>query len=268
VATRAKRDYYEVLGVPRDADRELVKKAFRALAAEVHPDVSSDPDAAEKFHELAEAYEVLSNDSARDRYDRYGLRGGGPFDDLLDAHGAAPPRAGERGADVLVEASFDFVEAARGTTRGLRYRAIAECAPCGGGGTAPGGRRRTCSVCGGSGRVREDESAARGRYIRFQECVRCRGRGTEVDRPCLACGGHGRGEEERSTLLVVPPGTEDGDEIRLEGEGHAGGPGGAPGDVVVCLAVRPAPDSPLLRHLATVGALCGVGLVVVTLILH
>ncbi len=268
MVTRAKRDYYEVLGVPRDADRELVKKAFRTLAAEIHPDVSSDPDAGEKFREIAEAYEVLSHAPTRERYDRFGYRGSGLFDDLLGAHGAAPPRPGERGADVLVEASLDFVEAARGTTRGVRYRAVTECAACGGSGGSAGSQRSTCAGCSGSGRIREDGSAARGRFIRFQECARCRGRGTVIDHPCPACGGHGRAEEERSILVEVPAGTEDGDEIRLEGEGHAGGRGGPAGDVIVRLCVRPAPDSPLLRHLAAVGALCGVGLVVVTLILH
>ncbi len=268
MVTRAKRDYYEVLGVPRDADRELVKRAFRALAAEVHPDVSSDPDAGEKFRELAEAYEVLSHPSARERYDRLGYRGNGLFDDLLSAHGAAPPRPGERGADVLVEASLDFVEATRGTARSLRYRAVVECDACAGSGAGPGSRRTTCSGCAGAGRVREVGSAARGRFIRFQECARCRGKGTVVDRPCPACVGNGRMEEDLSTHVTVPAGVEDGDEIRLEGEGHAGGRGGPPGDVIVRLCVRPAPDSPLLRHLAAAGALCGVGLVVVTLLLH
>ena len=266
--TCATRDYYEVLGVPRDADRVQIRKAYRSLAAEFHPDVSDDPDAPERFRELAEAYQVLSHPDARRRYDRLGRPRRGLFDDLFAAHGTAAPRAGERGEDVRVEASVDFAEAVRGTTRGVTYHAIAGCGACRVTGAAPGGRRTACPACRGSGRVREVGDADRGRLIRFRECERCRGAGSLVDRPCAACKGEGRVGEERTILLTIPAGSVDGDEIRLAGEGHAGGRAGASGDLVVTLLVREPPDSPLLRHLAAAGAVCAMVLMIVALVLH
>ena len=270
MATQARRDYYAILGVSRDADRDAIRRAFRSLASEHHPDVSGDPNTADRFRELAEAYEILSRPDTRERYDRYGFDprglGGfaprpgsafGLFDDLLD-FATTFPRPGKRGADVLVEAEVEFVEAARGTTRGLRFTASALCPKCKGEGGRAGSLRIACPDCNGRGRIREGGDA--GRPFRLRICLSCRGRGKRLESPCLECSGTGRIDEARSLLVGIPPATSDGQQIRLEGEGHAGGPGGEPGDVVVTVRVRPVPDSPLVRRLAVAGAVCGLGL--------
>ena len=268
MAVRTTRDHYVVLGVPRDADRVQVRKAYRALAAALHPDVCDEPDAPERFREVVAAYKVLSDPDSRRRYDRIGMSRRAPFDDLYATRGAPAPRTGERGEDIRVDASVDYLEAARGTTRGLTYDVVAACTVCDATGVGAGGRRLLCGDCGGSGRVREVGSGDRGRMIRFRECPGCRGSGSVVDRPCGTCAGEGRVSEARVTRVTIPPGSSDGDEILLAGEGHAGGHGGPPGDVVVTLCVREAPDSPLVRYLAAAGAACAAILLVVTLLLH
>ena len=278
MATRTRRDYYAVLGVRRDADAVAIKKAFRALASELHPDVSSEPDADERFRELAEAYEVLSRPETRERYDRFGsvTRGvsgfapgtfDGLFDDLVEASGA--PRPGQRGADVRVETALDFTEAARGTSRGLRYAVIAPCDACGGEGTKPGGSWRVCPSCGGGGRIRALGGAESKRVVQYSLCERCNASGRLVIDPCDECDGRGRVEEERTVLVEIPPRTADGARILLAGQGFAGGPGGTSGDVVVEVRVAPLPDSPLFRRLAGAGAICAALLLLVTLlVLH
>jgi len=256
VLTRATRDYYATLGVPRDADRDSIKKAFRALAATYHPDVSTEPDADQRFRAILEAYEVLSSAEARARYDRRGFarrapsparrsrdehaapREPDPLDDLFDLVVPAPA-PGERGADVAIEIELDPREARRGATRGVRYTAWASCETCGGAGAPAGSRRRTCASCSGSGRVREPGQAASGRLIRLRACARCRGLGRLVDDPCEVCAGRGRLEEERAVLVRFDARTKDGDELRLEGQGHAGGRGAPAGDVVVRVSVCP-----------------------------
>jgi molecular chaperone DnaJ len=256
VLTRATRDYYATLGVPRDADRDSIKKAFRALAATYHPDVSAEPDADRRFREILEAYEVLSSAEARARYDRRGFTRRAqpptrrsraehaapsepdPLDDLFDLVVPAPA-PGERGADVLVEVELDPREARCGAARGVRYTAWAGCDACGGAGAAAGSRMRTCTSCSGSGRVREPGQAASGRLIRLRACARCRGLGRLVDDPCARCAGRGRLEEERAVLARFDARTKDGAELRLEGQGHAGGRGAQAGDVVVRVSVGP-----------------------------
>lgn len=259
--TRASRDYYAVLGVPRTADAETIKRSFRALAARYHPDVSTEPDAAERFLELVEAYEVLSSPERRARYDRRGFaRTSGarparpaaahdPLDDLFDPAAVRWGRPGERGRDILVAIRLDPEEARRGTARGVRYRATSVCSLCGGEGSQGRSRRRMCSACGGSGRVREIGSTRAGRLLRLRACARCEGLGQVVENPCAVCRGRGQVEDERALLVRFPAGSADGDELRIEGHGHAGGPGGRPGDVVVRVSV-PAAESPsLLRRL-------------------
>jgi molecular chaperone DnaJ len=267
VLTRATRDYYAVLGVPRDADRDSIKKAFRSLAAVHHPDVSSAADADERFRELLEAYEVLSSAEARARYDRRGFsrrvtspsrrsrgepgppRDPDPLDDLFDLVVPAPA-PGEQGTDVVTEIELDAREARRGTTRGVRFTAWATCETCEGAGAPRGSRWRVCSSCAGSGRVRESGQASNGRLIRLRACARCRGLGRLVDDPCPMCVGRGRLEEERALLVRFDAGLKDGDEVRLDGRGHAGGTGGPPGDVVVRISVRAGSDRSFLRRLA------------------
>jgi molecular chaperone DnaJ len=274
VGARTQRDYYALLGVPRDADRESIRRAFRNLAAECHPDVSSEPEALERFREIAEAYEVLSRPETRARYDRYGFgtrgvggfsserRGGsfGLFDDLLDFV-AAYPRTGKRGADVHVAVELEFLEAARGASRSVRFRATSSCQSCRGEGSSPGTPKVSCTTCGGRGRTREGGEET-GEALRLRVCADCGGSGRRTTRPCPDCRGKGYAEEDRNLLVDLPPGVADGAELRLEGEGNIGTGGGVPGDVVVRVRVRPAPDNPFLRRLAGAGALVGLGLLV------
>jgi molecular chaperone DnaJ len=252
VLTRATRDYYAILGVPRDADTEAIKKAFRSLAAVYHPDVSTEPDAGERFREILEAYEVLSSVDARARYDRRGFsrpaspprrrgrspapKAPDPLDDLFDLVVPAPA-PGERGADVLVDVRLDAAQARRGASRGVRYTAWASCETCAGAGAPPGSRRRTCPRCSGSGRVREPGEASSGRLIRLRACAGCRGLGRLVDDPCKECAGRGRLEVERAVLVRFDPRTREGAEVRLEGMGHAGGRGAPAGDLVVRVSI-------------------------------
>lgn len=256
---RAKRDYYAVLGVPRDAGRDAIKKAYRALASEYHPDISDDPRAGERFREVAEAYEVLSRPETRARYDRLGHRrdaaglrrrsADGLFDDLFGgAPPGSPPRPGQRGADATVTLQVAHADAARGARRGVRYTAEAVCDACAGAGTAPGGVRCTCPACQGSGHLREAGAGTSGPILRFQPCPTCRGAGRVATIPCPDCEGAGRFAEERALLLTVPPGSREGDVVAVAGAGHAGGPGGEPGDLRVELRVG-APSAPQRRPL-------------------
>jgi molecular chaperone DnaJ len=266
VLTRASRDYYAVLGVPRSASADTIKKSFRALASRYHPDVSSEPEAADRFLEIAEAYEVLSNAELRARYDRRGFATAAslrrparpaseqdPLDGLFDATAGPAGRRGQRGRDILVGIELELEEARRGAFRGVRYDATSVCGECDGEGARPGSRWRACVACRGSGRVREVARAGGGRRLRLRACARCDGLGRLVDDPCAVCRGHGRLEEERALLVRFPAGAADGDELRLERQGHAGGKGGEPGDVVVRIRVRRAEERSLLKRLFGAG---------------
>jgi molecular chaperone DnaJ len=250
-----KRDYYEVLGVGRDATEQEIKRAFRGLARELHPDVSEAPDAQERFREVAEAYQVLSNSETRELYDRYGhagLRGGGftpgTFDfgslsDLFsaffgdDLFGAARRQA--RGADIAAEVEIELVEAAHGATRDVPFQVAVPCGRCNGDGAEPGTTPTTCPTCGGAGRLQQVSSSVFGQFVRTQTCPRCGGAGRIVETPCTECGGSGRTLEERRLEVTIPAGIHDGQQIRISGEGHAGDLGGRAGDVYVRVRVRP-----------------------------
>jgi len=254
-----RRDYYEVLGVPRDADDAAIKKAFRRLARELHPDVSGAPDAEERFREVTEAYEVLSSSETRTLYDRYGhdgLRSGGftptQFDigglgDLFsmffgdDVFGGAGRGRRARGADVGAEVAIDLVDAARGTSVSVPFQVTVPCRTCGGDGIEPGTTPLTCSRCGGSGRLQQVSRSLFGEFVRSQACPQCGGRGVLVEHPCRECEGAGRVVERRELNVDVPAGIHDGQRIRLSGEGHAGQLGGRSGDVYVLVHVRPDP---------------------------
>ena len=252
-----KRDYYEILGVSRDADDRAIKRAFRGLARELHPDVSEDPDAAERFRELAEAYEVLSKTETRELYDRYGhdgLRSGGfrpsDFDfgglsDLFSAFFGDDPFGGgsrrRRGEDVAAEVAIDLVEAATGASRSVPLQVAATCETCRGSGAAPGSEPEICSQCGGAGRVQQVSNTVFGQFVRAQVCPRCRGGGRIVTKLCETCDGEGRVVETRTLEVHVPAGIHDGQRIRLSEEGHAGTPGGLAGDAYVLVRVRPDP---------------------------
>lgn len=264
-----KRDYYDVLGVPRDADDKTIKKAFRTLARDCHPDVNqSDPDCEARFKEAAEAYEVLSDPDTRAAYDRYGFEGlrgrpltdfdhvgfsdlfniffgGGMFDSVLrDTGGAWSAASGSapapRGDDVEVAVRLTFAESVFGAQKEVEVAAPVTCESCAGSGAAPGTGREPCPVCRGSGRLREVSSLGGfGQFIRTSTCGRCHGQGTVVPHPCGHCGGGGRVASTRTVSVDVPAGIAHGQRLRLSGEGGAGAQGGRPGDLYVAVMVEP-----------------------------
>jgi molecular chaperone DnaJ len=258
VAT-TRRDYYDVLGISRGASEREIKSAFRRLARELHPDVSEEPDAEERFREAAEAYEVLSKHETRELYDRFGhegLRSGGfrPtafdfvnladlfsvfFGDELFGMARGPTRRAARGADLLAEVTIELEEAATGATRSIPVPVAVMCRVCHGVGAAPGTKPETCARCGGSGRLQSVSSSVFGQFIRTQTCAECRGSGQILHTPCAECRGAGQATEERTLEVEIPAGIHDGQRIRLSGEGHAGVLGGRAGDVYVLVHVSP-----------------------------
>jgi molecular chaperone DnaJ len=251
-------DYYEVLGVRRDASDAEIKKAFRRLARELHPDVSDTDDGGHRFRSVAEAYEVLSDPERRQTYDRFGhagLRRGGyqptDFDigNLSDIFAAffgeglfgGTPRGARpsRGADIAAVAEISLQEAFAGVTLSVPVRAARACPACEGSGAEPGTVPVTCSPCRGAGRVQHVSQSAFGQFVRTSTCPACEGLGRVVESPCARCDGAGRVLEERALEVDVPAGIHDGQRIRLRGEGHAGGLGGAAGDVFVQVRIRP-----------------------------
>ena len=249
------RDYYEVLGVARVASDGEIKKAFRRLARELHPDVNEAADAEERFREVAEAYEVLSNSERRELYDRYGhagLRSGGftpgHFDfgslsDIFsaffgdDLFGGGTRRT--RGADIAAEVELELVEAARGVTRDVPFAVAVPCDRCHGSGAEPGSAVTSCPTCGGAGRIQQVSRSVFGEFVRTQTCPACAGSGRRIEQPCEQCYGAGRTVEERKLEMKIPAGIHGGQRIRLSGEGHAGVLGGRAGDVYVRVHVRP-----------------------------
>ena len=250
------RDYYEVLGVARDADDAEIKRAFRRLARELHPDVSEAADAELRFREVVEAYEVLSNRERRELYDRFGhagLRSGGfqpttfDFGDLSDLFSAffgddlfgVAGRAGRgRGADIAARVEIELTDAARGTTREVPFQVAVPCERCGGHGAEPGTTIGACPTCGGTGRLRQVSRSVFGEFVRTQTCPACSGSGRWIEHPCEQCDGAGRVLEERTLEIQIPAGIHDGQRIRLSGEGHAGLLGGRAGDVYVEVRVK------------------------------
>src|SRR5665647_671823 len=263
-----KRDYYDVLGVGRDADQSEIKTAFRKLARECHPDVNpGDAECEAQFKEAAEAYEVISDPDTRAAYDRYGfdgLRGrqmtdfehvgfndlfstffGGGFDSVLRdaggmwgaATGNAPP---PRGEDVEVTVELTFSEAVFGASKEVEVLADAPCEECEGSGARAGTGRESCPQCHGSGRMREVSSLGGfGQFIRTSTCNVCRGRGSIVKEPCESCRGTGRLRVARSVTVDIPAGIADGQRIRYTGDGGAGAQGGRSGDLYVAVVVEP-----------------------------
>ncbi len=254
--TSMPRDPYDVLGVERDASEQQIKKAFRALARELHPDVNAhDPQAEEKFKEAAEAYEILSDAERRATYDRYGhegLRSGGfapNFDafssisDLFEAFfggtsqfgGRAGPASGE---DVAVAVDVDLRDAASGTEVEVEFDAIERCEHCRGNGAEPGTPIETCERCGGSGQLQALTRTPFGQMVRTVLCDVCGGDGRVASKPCRECRGGGRRRVARKLEVKVPAGIADGQRIRLAERGHAGEHGTPPGDLYVLVRVR------------------------------
>jgi molecular chaperone DnaJ len=253
------RDPYEVLGVSRSADETTIKKAFRKLARELHPDVNAhDPDAEEKFKEAAEAYEILNDPERRATYDRYGhegLRTGGmgpdfsgfgSITDLFDAFfggmgfgGTGSARGGPRaGGDIAMTADITLEQAAAGEELELTFEAIETCERCHGNGAEPGTPIETCERCGGAGMLQAVTRSPFGQIVRSVACDVCGGEGKVAKEPCTQCEGRGREVRRRTLHVDVPAGIADGQRIRLGGRGHAGEAGGPPGDLYVLVRVR------------------------------
>ena len=257
-----KRDYYEVLGVSREADESEIKKAFRRLARAAHPDANpGDPHAEERFKELAEAYEVLSDDQRRQLYDQYGhdgLRSGGysphfeefgSFSDLFSAFfggggfdaafgGSRRGGGARQGSDVVVAVAIDLGQAARGTSVEVDYEVVGPCSTCNGNGAEPGTPIVQCPQCRGTGHVQNVARTRFGQLVRTGVCDRCGGDGRIAEQPCRTCEGDGVVPEDRRLRVDIPPGIADGQRIRLTGRGHAGHGGGPSGDLYVVVRVR------------------------------
>jgi molecular chaperone DnaJ len=257
------RDYYEVLGIGRDADETAVKKAFRKLARELHPDVNShDPDAESKFKEAAEAYEVLSDANRRATYDRYGhegirssgaapnFDGFGSVADIFESFfgggggfgggifGGGRPGGPTQGQDVAAAVEIDLVQAAKGAAAEVAYEVVATCEICHGNGAEPGTPIETCERCGGSGQLRAVSRTPFGQVVRAAACDVCHGDGKVAKTPCHECHGRGRKVEQAKVSVDIPAGISDGQRIRVSGRGHAGEHGGPAGDLYVLVSVK------------------------------
>jgi molecular chaperone DnaJ len=242
-----KRDYYDVLGISRDSGEEEVRRAFRTLARTLHPDVSHDSEANEKFIELAEAYEVLSKSNTRFLYDRFGYLGGGKFAEVDSGPtalfdyllGSPAPRRANVG-DLRVTQ----FQAERGATRPLEYESEVTCEPCSGSGAEASGSVRTCARCRGSGRVRQGSTLSGDRVLKIETCGECSGRGRLITDPCKSCGGAGRLTQSHRVQVTVPAGVRDGQSLEV-GDGR-------PSPYVV-VRVQQVPEAPhLFRYAAGV----------------
>jgi molecular chaperone DnaJ len=251
-------DYYAVLGVRRDADADEIKKAYRRLARELHPDVNPDPQTQERFKEITQAYEVLSDPGKRQMYDMGadpfaqagaggpgGFATGFPFSDIMDAFfgaGAGPrgPRSrARRGRNATIRVELDLSECAFGTTRDLVVDTAVVCPTCSGEGTAPGTHPETCDVCAGRGEVSQVTRSFLGQVMASRPCPACGGFGTVIRRPCPECDADGRVRTRRTIKVRIPAGVEDGTHIQLAGEGETGPGGGPAGDLFLEIVQRP-----------------------------
>jgi molecular chaperone DnaJ len=247
-------DYYEVLGVSREATPEEIKRAYRKLARQLHPDVNPDPAAGEQFKGVSQAYDVLSDPEKRRAYDLggsgFGNGGNGfgqgfSFSDIMDAFfgGNAPSGRGprprqQRGQDALIRLDIDLSEAAFGAERELSIDTAVVCPTCDGAGARPGTGTRTCEVCNGRGEVQQIQRSFLGQVMTSRPCANCQGFGTVIADPCLECSGEGRVRTRRTLTLKVPAGVDTGTRIQLRSEGEIGPGGGPPGDLYVEISVR------------------------------
>jgi len=251
-------DYYAVLGVRRDAGQDEIKKAYRRLARELHPDVNPDPQTQDRFKEVTQAYEVLSDPAKRQMYDlggdpfapaagagQAGFGAGFPFSDIMDAlfgnaAGARGPRTrARRGRNATIRVELDLAECAFGATRELAVDTAVVCPTCSGEGTAPGTHPQTCDVCGGRGEVSQVTRSFLGQVMTSRPCPGCGGYGTIIRRPCPECDGDGRVRTRRTIKVRIPAGVEDGTHIQLAGEGEVGPGSGPPGDLFLEIVQRP-----------------------------
>ncbi len=258
------RDYYEVLGVQKTASADEIRRAYRKLAREHHPDVNPNnkTEAEARFKEVGEAYNVLSDDDKRARYDRFGPEGvggpaggpgvdfggmgGGGLGDLFEVFfgGAAGggSRAREdlrRGSDLRIDVSMSLEECWSGVTKELRVPCLLTCKTCTGSGSAPGTTPETCVQCAGSGRIREVRQTFFGQFVQEAPCPRCSGRGRIITNPCPTCKGEGRTRSERNVTVSIPPGVDEGDRVRIVGAGEDGQQSSPPGDLYCFIYVEP-----------------------------
>jgi molecular chaperone DnaJ len=250
-----KRDYYEVLGIPRDATDEEIKRAFRRLALKYHPDRNHEDGAEEKFKEVNEAFQVLCDPDKRAAYDRFGHGGPqglfgrgfegfdfGGFGDIFDAFfggvTTATRQAPRRGADLNYNINITFEEAAFGCQKEINILRTENCSLCHGIGSKPGSQPTRCPNCNGSGQVRRVQQSIFGRFTNITTCPQCHGEGRIITEPCPQCRGAGREKQQRTISIKIPAGVDDDSQIRLRGEGHAGIRGGPSGDLYLTLAVE------------------------------
>lgn len=252
-------DYYEVLGVPRDATGEEIKRAYRKLARELHPDVNPDPATQERFKEVTAAYKVLSDPEKRQMYDLggdprggagpgFGGAGGFGFGDIMDAFfgggGGAQqgprPRV-RRGQDALIHLDLDLPETAFGTVKDISVDTAVACGACHGNGTSEGTDVVQCTMCHGRGHIQSVQRSFLGQVMTSRPCPQCRGYGTLIPHPCPECSGDGRVRTRRTVSVKIPAGVESGTRIRLTGEGEVGPGAGPPGDLYIEVAERPHP---------------------------
>jgi molecular chaperone DnaJ len=252
-----KKDYYEILGVSRDADEKDIKKAYRRLARKYHPDVNKDDhNAEEKFKEISEAYEILSNPNKRERYDQYGhagineddfnfddfaQSGFGGFDDIFDMFfggGMGRHHGPRRGADLQYRLEISFEEAAFGVSKEISIPRTETCPKCNGSGAKPGTGVKTCPKCGGTGQIRIVQQTPFGQFTQTRVCDRCGGDGHIIETPCPTCHGTGKVRKQRKITVNIPAGVNTGTKLRMSNEGEAGDKGALNGDLYIILQVR------------------------------
>lgn len=256
-------DYYDLLGVARDADPDTLKRAYRRLARQYHPDVNKDPGAEDRFKEIGRAYEVLSDPQTRGRYDQFGeagLGGGGGMPDMGDmggfadlfetffsGFGGAAPGQGSRrrgpnqGDDLRLDLTISFQEAVFGVEKEVQVRHLETCNTCQGSGAKPGSGPTSCGTCGGSGQVRRATRTPFGNFTQVAACPTCEGSGQVIADPCNACGGQGLQQVRKKLRINIPAGVDSGTRLRVANEGNGGQRGGPSGDLYVFLTVQPSP---------------------------
>lgn len=235
-------DHYEALGVQKSATTDEIKKAYRKLARELHPDVNPDPAAAERFKLVTHAYEVLSDESSRADYDRGGSAGFG-LGDIFESFFGGSPRGtqsrAQRGQDALLRVDLDLSEAVFGADKSLTIDTAVLCSTCQGSCCKPGTSPRTCEVCRGSGQIQRQVQSFMGMMVTTTPCGNCRGSGEVIADPCITCRGQGRIRAQRDLELQIPAGVADGMRLHLAGQGEVGFAGGPAGDIYLEVSVRP-----------------------------
>ncbi|MDZ5712220.1 molecular chaperone DnaJ [Jeotgalibacillus haloalkalitolerans] len=253
----SKRDYYEVLGISEGASKDEIKKAYRKLSKKYHPDINKDEDAGEKFKEVKEAYEVLSDDQKRAHYDQFGhtdpnqgfgggagFDGFGGFEDIFSSFFGGggrrrDPNAPRQGNDLQYTMTIKFEEAVFGKETDIEIPKEEQCETCGGDGAKPGTKPETCHHCNGSGQLNVEQQTPFGRIVNRRVCHHCEGSGKLVKDKCTTCGGNGKVKKRKKIHVKIPAGVDDGQQMRVAGQGEPGVNGGPPGDLYVVFRVRP-----------------------------